>query len=153
MKDMYDQIQKALNGTIGKPDVDSIRLEVNKILSNLPIQKFDVKDFKTAHQLKNLKGRIVDWFKWKTPLKRVFYKPYYVQKNLTDVIGYYYEFGSVTEEQFVGIKNSLSGIKVWDLEYPENPYSVVQVNFSFVPIKPLNYISVDFEVKNENSGI
>jgi len=148
---VQNSLSSALKRHIGeKTNTAFIEKSIESTLQSLPLQNYTTKNVSTLHALKSVWGKIVDFVKWKTPLKRFFYKPFYRQKDLVEVLDMLWEHSSCFEEfsreEFECFKERLEGVKVWEEKYPEDPYSIVQVDVEFVPVKPVGFISVDFEV-------
>lgn len=142
--------------TDGYKAVDNIREAVSEQLSSLysagVVDGFNIDCCDTRHNRKSVWGRFIDWIKWKSPLKRFFYKPVYVEANLADILYRRWEAGgmdSLDEDGIDDICGWVYGITVWEEKYPVDPYAVMDIKFSLKPVVPANYIKMDITLDEE----
>lgn len=121
------------------------------------IRDFLINNVNSEHNLKNLKGRVIDWFKWKSPLRRWLRpKPKLVEVSLAEVLERYWDLGNFEElnlndKEFEMLLRGAEGVTVWEWEYPTNPYENMIVDATIVPIVPINYIKVKLTTEPFNS--
>lgn len=123
---------------------------LNKALKELPIDNFNINKIRTIHQSKNLFGKFIDWFKWKTFFAPLFYKPFYISVLLKDELIYLRDYGhfNISDEEFYKIIEQVGFMQLFKEQYPQNPYTTYNIDISISTMFPVNYIKVDFEVKD-----
>lgn len=149
MEALQDSLKDAVGTPIGPSTVQSIKSTSERTLQGLvdvgTLSSFDVGKVQTKHQSKGLWGKVGDYFLWKTPLRRWYYKPFYVQVDLADKLTMLREHSCVLDdledEDFNELVQGLRGIQVWEERYPEDPYSIVLADISVQPVIPLDNIS------------
>lgn len=158
-KTVREAIERSLDSTLGTlDDVESHAKEVIEHVMNQNkdiLPKFEVNETALAHSKKSWWGKLKDWFVWKTPLRRVLVKPYWVQVELADVLERCWDHGSlsedITSEEFDKLYAALRGVMVWEKKWPTNPYEVLLVDMTFQPAMPISYIKSTFRIDKEKS--
>lgn len=125
---------------------EAIEERISSITDKLPVKDCKVIKVETIHHSKKFWGRVGDWVKWKTPLRRVFYKPYFVELTVADLLRDYQEHStlleSISDEDMEIILKPLENISIWEKRWPDNPYAVVTVDMHIVPHMPAKYINI-----------
>jgi len=152
-----EHLAKALASTIGQTKDNSgmskiIKSTLESLKEKGLLHSFEVEKVQTLHDSKNVYDKFLDWIKWYSPLKKFFYKPYYQQVYLSELLYIYREHGAsfddYSEDEFEDLISKVEGIKVWEQRYPENPYNIMRIKTNIIPTKPLNYVQIDFEIED-----
>ena len=136
------QIRKACTTHTGKPNLNGDMFDTAlKSVFSKHINTDSGVLVRLHHDDKNWWGKLVDWVKWKTPLAKYSAVKYTQLKYMTEhdvraiYISHFYNEGKyIFKRKRVYLKQTIS-----------NPYSTYIVNY--MPKYPINYITVDFEVK------
>lgn len=158
-KDMVMQaVKDSMRRHIGTPPTKetekAIKGTAEKILQDFTktgvLNSFKVKKVSTVHKTKSLWGRTKDFFCWRTPFRRWYFKPAYVQVDLGDELTLLWEytgaFEGLNQEEFDDILESVKGVKVWRQLWPEDPYTTIISDISVSPVMPVDHVSFTFEV-------
>jgi hypothetical protein len=125
---------------------DVSRRSLQRLVDEGVVSSFDVTEVQTKHQSKGWLGRVADFFLWKTPLRHLYYKPFYVQVSLAEKLQLLWEhtgaFEDMSQERFDELVNSVAGVTVWEERYPEDPYSIMLMDFAVRPVLPVEHISL-----------
>ena len=131
---------------------DTLRsLESAGLLKQSSVGKVD-----TEHNRKDRRGRLADWWKWKTPLRRWTRRLQYREVRLVTVLERAYEYGELGEmelEAFGLLCERVAGQKVWEQYRATDPYEVMVADLNIVPVVPLDYIKMTFSVGEEKNEI
>lgn len=144
-------------------NTDKVREQADDLLSRLAeegmIVSHSVDRATTLHASRNMWGRVLDWVRWKTPLKRWLVKPYWVEVGLSDILTELWETerfpappmeDQIDREWFWAVVREVEGIKVWEKRWPNDPYTSVSVDMTIVPSKPLDFIKMEFTIGEDD---
>lgn len=106
------------------------------------LKNFSIEHCELKHNKKKFFGRVLDWIKWKSPLRKYFYKPKYVKIEVTDIFQSFYEQGhlDIGKEDFNMICKWFYGVTTWKEVYPEDPYITVDIDVKIMPTAPIEFI-------------
>lgn len=109
------------------------------------IQNYELERVETTHQSKGVAGRVADWLKWRTPLRRWFGRPVPTEIYLSTVLERIRDHADPDTAKLIkdSLLESLRGVKVVEMVRPPDPYEVLEVDVLVAPMVPIQYVSLE----------